>query len=52
MVRRIRDEQAQLLAGQSDAEIIAFYRKAGETARREAEKRRSTKRRSRQTRQP
>jgi hypothetical protein len=41
MVRRIRDEQAQLLAGKSDAEIIAFYRKAGETARRKAKKKQS-----------
>ena len=33
MVRRIRDELAQELAGKSDAEIIAFYRKAGDAAR-------------------
>lgn len=52
MVRRIRDEHARLLAGKSDAEIIAFYRKAGETARREAEKKRSAKRRLRQTQKP
>jgi len=39
MVRRIRDEQTQLLAGKSDAEIIAFYKKAGETARRKAKNR-------------
>ena len=39
MVRRIRDEQARLLEGKSDAEIIAFFRKAGEAARREAKKR-------------
>ena len=31
MVRRIRDEQARLLEGKSEAEIIAFFRKAGET---------------------
>jgi hypothetical protein len=33
MVRRIRDEQAQMLAGRSKGEIIAFFRKAGEAAR-------------------
>ena len=32
MVRRIRDELARELAGKSDAEVIAFYRKAGEAA--------------------
>jgi len=39
MVRRIRDEQARFLEGKSPAEIIAFFRKAGEAARREAKKR-------------
>jgi hypothetical protein len=39
MVRRIRDEQAQMLAGKSEAEIIAFFRKAGEAARQEAKQR-------------
>jgi hypothetical protein len=38
MVRRIRDEQAKLLAGKSDAEIIAFFRKAGQAARQTAKK--------------
>lgn len=33
MVRRIRDELARELAGKSDAEIMAFYRKAGDAAR-------------------
>ena len=33
MVRRIRDDLARELAGKSEAEIIAFYRKAGEAAR-------------------
>ena len=33
MVRRIRDELARELAGKSEADIIAFYRKAGEAAR-------------------
>ena len=32
MVRRIRDELARELAGKSEAEIIAFYRKAGDAA--------------------
>ena len=32
MVRHIRDEQAQKLKGKSKAEIIAFFRKAGEAA--------------------
>ena len=41
MVRRIRDEQAQLLEGKSDAEIIAFFKKAGDTARRDAKKKQS-----------
>ncbi len=39
MVRRIRDEQARLLEGKSPAEIIAFFRKAGEAARRDAKRR-------------
>jgi hypothetical protein len=33
MVRQIRDELARELAGKSEAEIIAFYRKAGDAAR-------------------
>jgi hypothetical protein len=32
LVRRIRDRQARQLAGKTDAEIIAFYRSAGEAA--------------------
>jgi hypothetical protein len=32
LVRRIRDRQARQLAGKTDAEIIAFYRAAGEAA--------------------
>jgi len=39
LVRRIRDEQAQQLAGKSTEEIIAFFRNAGEEARRAAEDR-------------
>ena len=33
MVSRIRDELARELAGKSEAEIIAFYRKAGDATR-------------------
>lgn len=33
MVRRIRDELARELVGKSDAEIVAFYRRAGDAAR-------------------
>jgi len=36
LVRRIRDEQAKLLRGKSDEEIIEFFRKAGEAAKRRA----------------
>jgi hypothetical protein len=36
MVRRIRDRQAEELAGKSDAELIAFFRHAGEEARKAA----------------
>jgi nucleosome binding factor SPN SPT16 subunit len=38
MVRRIRDELARELADKSDAEIIAFYRKAGDAARESAKR--------------
>jgi hypothetical protein len=33
MVRRIRDDLAHELAGKSEAEIIAFYKRAGDAAR-------------------
>jgi hypothetical protein len=33
MVRHIRDEQARLLTGMSKSEIIAFFKKAGESSR-------------------
>ena len=33
MVRQIRDELARELAGKSEADIIAFYSKAGNAAR-------------------
>jgi len=36
LVRRIRDEQAKLLKGKSDEEIIELFRKAGEAAKRRA----------------
>jgi hypothetical protein len=35
MVRSIRDQQAQLLKGKSEAEIIGFFGRAGEAARNE-----------------
>ncbi len=39
MVRRIRDEQAASLADKSEAEVLEFFRKAGEAAREDARKR-------------
>jgi hypothetical protein len=36
VVRRIRDDQASLLAGKSEAEVLAFFEKAREAARQEA----------------
>jgi hypothetical protein len=36
LIRRIRDHQAEQLAGKSDAEVIAFFRRAGEAARKAA----------------
>jgi len=45
MVRRIRDRHARQLAGKTEAEIIAFYRAAGEAAMEEV--RRSPKPRKR-----
>lgn len=33
MVRRIRDEQAVMLEGKSNAEIIEFFKEAGEAVR-------------------
>ncbi len=41
MVRRIRDEQAALLMGKSEAEVLEFFRKAGEVAREDARRRAS-----------
>jgi|GEM_PF-2222292 len=37
LVRRIRDRHARRLAGKTPAEIIAFYREAGEAAMQEAQ---------------
>ena len=39
LVRRIRDEQAVLLAGKSDAEVLEFFRQAGQVAREQARNR-------------
>jgi len=39
LIRRIRDEQAGQLAGKSNEEIIAFFRRAGEEARKAAQSR-------------
>ena len=33
LVRRIRDQQAVMLQGKTDEEIIEFFRKAGEPSR-------------------
>lgn len=38
LVRGIRDDLARELAGKSDAEIIAFYRRAGDAARASAKR--------------
>lgn len=38
LVRQIRDELARELAGKSDADVIAFYRRAGEAARGSAQR--------------
>jgi hypothetical protein len=42
MVRHIRDEMAASLEGMSRAEIIAFFKKAGDVARKEAKRRKKT----------
>jgi len=43
LVRRIRDKQAQQLAGKSNEEIIAMFRQAGEEARKAAQARLASK---------
>jgi hypothetical protein len=42
MVRNIRDEMAASLEGKSQAEIIAFFKKAGDVARKKAKRRKKT----------
>jgi hypothetical protein len=39
LVRRIRDKQAAALSGKSVEEIVAFFRRAAEMAREDAQKR-------------
>ena len=46
MVRRIRDRHARQLAGKSEAEIIAFYRAAGEAAMDDVRKARPRRRKT------
>ena len=36
LVRRIRDQQAAVLLGKTDEEIIEYFRKAGEPSRKHA----------------
>ncbi len=43
LVRRIRDEQATALSGKSNDEVIAFFRRAAERARQDAQRRLSRK---------
>ena len=38
-IRQIRDQQVDELCGKSDDEVIAFFRRAGQEAREEAERR-------------
>jgi hypothetical protein len=44
-VRGIRDRYAKRLAGKSSADIIAFYRRAGEAALEDAQQRKPARRR-------
>jgi len=46
MVRRIRDRHARQLTGKTEAEIIAFYRAAGEAAMDDVRKSRSRRRKT------
>lgn len=43
MVRRIRDQQAEKLAGKTPEEVIAFFRRAGKASLRAATARRRKK---------
>ncbi len=45
MVRRIRDRQARSLARKSPAEVVAFFRGAGEAAMEDARRRSNARRR-------
>jgi hypothetical protein len=45
LVREIRDRHARRLAGKSTADVIAFYRRAGEAAVEDAQHRKPTRRR-------
>ncbi len=45
MVRRIRDRQARSLARKSPAEVVAFFRDAGEAAMEDARRRSNARRR-------
>jgi hypothetical protein len=45
MVRQIRDRHARLLTGKTIAEVIAFYRAAGEAAMQDARERAKPRRR-------
>ena len=38
MVRKIRDEQAALLAAKSEEEVLAFFRAAGQRAQEQAQR--------------
>ena len=42
MMRRIRDEQAQMLAGKSKSEIMTFFKSGGEAVRKKVKSRQST----------
>jgi hypothetical protein len=45
VVREIRDRHAKRLSGKSTADIIAFYRRAGESAMDDAQRRKASRRR-------
>ena len=48
MVRRIRDKQAQILKDKTHNEIIEFFKKAGDAARKESQRRLSDKLKAKQ----
>jgi len=43
LVRKIRDEQGALLANKSEEEVLAFFRAAGQRARKSAEEHQKSK---------